>query len=206
MPEDAKGVYQVGRKACRAERVLVRTDREYRSIQRRDSPGCAAPDARAERRGNVYRLAMAPLHSRGRRLACPAACWSAPVVLACPVIYATGFLMWWRKRRGRATAGCAVVIAVLWPTSARIVLLEERRHSWPFHGGGSCPFINHLIVLESANPAFTMPIWTGWRFVVPPCGPRLPVGAGGSGGRWPFRWRRPDWPGAAPWLRPDQRV
>ena len=99
MPEDATGVYQVGRESVPglstfwSERI-VSVDQYSGAIL-----DVRAPDTRRSA-GETFLDWQCPLHSgqafgmRGRLLVCASG-------LACPVIYATGFLMWWRRRRRR---------------------------------------------------------------------------------------------------------
>ena len=100
MPEDATGVYQVGRQgvpglsAFWSERI-VSVDQYSGSIL-----DVRAPDTRRSA-GETFLDWQWPLHS-GQAFGIPGRLLVCASGLACPVIYATGFLMWWRKRRGRA--------------------------------------------------------------------------------------------------------
>lgn len=99
MPEDATGVYQVGREGVPglsrfwSERI-VSIDQYSGAIV-----DVRAPDTRRSA-GETFLDWQWPLHSgqafglAGRLLVCASG-------LACPVIYGTGILMWWRKRRRR---------------------------------------------------------------------------------------------------------
>lgn len=100
MPEDATGVYQVGRQgvpglsAFWSERI-VSVDQYSGAIV-----DVRAPDTRRSA-GETFLDWQWPLHS-GQAFGIPGRLLVCASGLACPVIYATGFLMWWRKRRGRA--------------------------------------------------------------------------------------------------------
>lgn len=98
MPEDATGVYQVARKAVPglsefwSERI-VSIDQYSGAIV-----DVRAPDTRRSA-GETFLDWQWPLHS-GQAFGMPGRLLVCASGLACPVIYATGFLMWWRKRRG----------------------------------------------------------------------------------------------------------
>lgn len=99
MPEDATGVYQVARQAVPglsefwSERI-VSIDQYSGAIV-----DVRAPDTRRSA-GETFLDWQWPLHS-GQAFGMPGRLLVCASGLACPVIYATGFLMWWRKRRGR---------------------------------------------------------------------------------------------------------
>lgn len=102
MPEDATGVYQVGRQAVPelsaywSERI-VSIDRYSGEIL-----DVRAPDMRRSA-GETFLDWQWPLHS-GQAFGMPGRLLVCASGLACPVIYATGFLMWWRKRAARRRA------------------------------------------------------------------------------------------------------
>lgn len=99
MPEDAMGVYQVGRQgipglsAFWSERIVTVDQYSGAVLDVR------APDTRRSA-GETFLDWQWPLHS-GQAFGMPGRLLVCASGLACPVIYATGFLMWWRKRRGR---------------------------------------------------------------------------------------------------------
>ncbi len=105
MPDDATGVYQVGRQgvpglsAFWSERI-VSLDQYSGAIL-----DVRAPDTRRSA-GETFLDWQWPLHS-GQAFGMPGRLLVCASGLACPVIYATGFLMWWRKRRGRARRSLA---------------------------------------------------------------------------------------------------
>ncbi|ULA64134.1 MAG: conserved membrane protein of unknown function [Nitrospira sp.] len=102
MPEDATGVYQVGRQAVPglsnfwSERIVSIDQYSGALVDVR------APDTRRSA-GETFLDWQWPLHS-GQAFGMPGRLLVFVSGLACPVIYATGFLMWWRKRRGRKRA------------------------------------------------------------------------------------------------------
>lgn len=102
MPEDATGVYQVSRQAVPklsrfwSERIVTIDQYSGEILDVR------APDTRRSA-GETFIDWQWPLHS-GQAFG-----WVGRAVVflsgvACPVIYATGFFMWWRKRKIRAAA------------------------------------------------------------------------------------------------------
>jgi uncharacterized iron-regulated membrane protein len=99
MPEDATGVYQVGRESVPglstfwSERI-VSVDQYSGAIL-----DVRAPDTRRSA-GETFLDWQWPLHS-GQAFGMPGRLLVCASGLACPVIYATGFLMWWRRRRRR---------------------------------------------------------------------------------------------------------
>lgn len=105
MPEDATGVYQVGRQgvpglsAFWSERIVTVDQYSGAIVDVR------APDTRRSA-GETFLDWQWPLHS-GQAFGMPGRLLVCASGLACPVIYATGFLMWWRKRRGRARRSLA---------------------------------------------------------------------------------------------------
>lgn len=99
MPDDATGVYLVGRRdvpglsAFWSER-MVAVD-QYRGV----ILDVRAPDKRRSA-GETFLDWQWPLHS-GQAFGLPGRLMVFLSGLACPVIYVTGVLMWWRKRRSR---------------------------------------------------------------------------------------------------------
>lgn len=99
MPEDATGVYQIGRQGIPgvswfwSERIVT-VDQYSGAIL-----DVRAPDTRRSA-GETFLDWQWPLHS-GQAFGMPGRLLVFASGLACPVIYATGVLMWWRKRRGR---------------------------------------------------------------------------------------------------------
>ena len=102
MPEDAKGVYQVGRQAVPglsaywSERVVSIDQYSGEILDVR------APDMRRSA-GETFLDWQWPLHS-GQAFGMPGRLLVCVSGLACPVIYVTGVLMWWRKRAARRRA------------------------------------------------------------------------------------------------------
>ncbi|ULA69531.1 MAG: PepSY domain-containing protein [Nitrospira sp.] len=101
MPEDATGVYQVGRQGVPglsrfwSERIVTVEQYSGAILDIR------APDTRRSA-GETFLDWQWPLHS-GQAFGMPGRLLVCASGLACPVIYVTGVLMWWRKRRSRRT-------------------------------------------------------------------------------------------------------
>lgn len=99
MPEDAAGVYQVGRQGVLglsrfwSERFVTVDQYSGEILDVR------APDTRRSA-GETFLDWQWPLHS-GQAFGMPGRLLVFASGLACPVIYGTGWLMWWKKRRGR---------------------------------------------------------------------------------------------------------